>query len=394
VQHVAITEGEKDADNINALHRIVATTNAGGSNGWLDGYGDSLKGRDVVIFPDNDTAGYKRCEHIIRSIRDKANSVKVVKMPDGCKDISDWLESIPDEEKGNEFQKLIDNAPYAIEAAPIYSIIEQEDQYRDYIRNLPKRAFSLSKFAKGFDKIVGMLGPGEVVMIVGDTGAGKTAVMQEIARAAKPLPTLLFELELPLHKMFQRQMQMEGNCFREDVIKSYTDFDFSIRKRASYENLKHIMICPQSGIGMDTVERYIAKSELKFGEHPAVVMIDYMGLMGRDYSRVRYERIAYNAEQAKVVAKNTNTILFMGSQVARPPEKKGPVQEVELHMAKGAGELESSANLVLGLTRPSEDSLRLKVLKNNDGPLGGVIDFDFNGPTLRLREKTYQEEIV
>ena len=42
-----ICEGEKDADNLTALG-YVATCNVGGAGKWLDGYTESLKGKDVV----------------------------------------------------------------------------------------------------------------------------------------------------------------------------------------------------------------------------------------------------------------------------------------------------------------------------------------------------------
>ncbi len=386
---VAICEGEKDADNVTATIGIVATTNAGGSNGWLDAYGPFFKGKDVIVFPDSDPAGRKRADHVIASIRDHANSVKLINMPDGFKDISDFIEAKNSgDEKGAvpAIQALLDKTPHIIEPTPIYSVLEREQQYRDFVRELPKRGFSMSRFSPKFNKISSMTQPGEVIMIVGDTGIGKTAIMQTIARSAKPLPTLIFELELPLSKMFQREMQIEGNCYAHDVIEAYKKDDFTIEGRPSYEATKHIMICPQSGLTMDTVEKYITKSELKFGAHPVLVMIDYMGLIRKDYARSRYEAMAYAAEQAKVIAKRTSTVVIIGSQVGRPMDKK-VIQDVELHHAKGAGELESSSNLVLGCSRPDEQTLRMKVLKNNDGPNGDVIDFDFDGAKMQIRER-------
>jgi replicative DNA helicase len=228
--------------------------------------------------------------------------------------------------------------------------------------------------------------PGEVVMIVGDTSQGKTAIMQAIMISAKPKPTLMFELELPLDAMFTRSVQMQRGCYESDIIKGYKENPKG-RYADNFDKLQHIMICPQSGLTMDDVERYIIKSELKFGGRPNLVFVDYMGLVRKDRTFSRYEAMAYSAEQCKVIAKRTNTIVFIGSQVARPASSKEHVKDVQIHHAKGAGELENSSNLVLGISRPEERILRMKVLKNTRGPIGAELEFDFDPGKMQITEK-------
>ncbi len=97
--------------------------------------------------------------------------------------------------------------------------------------------------------------------------------------------------------------------------------------------------------------------------------------------------MAHNAQQAKVVAKRTNTIVFMGSQIGRQPGSREAAKEIHLHMGKGAGELEDSSNLVLGLSRPDDDTLKLKVLKFTRGKSGDEVLFDFDGAKLQLQER-------
>ncbi len=67
--------------------------------------------------------------------------------------------------------------------------------------------------------------PGELVLILADTGVGKSALCQTMARAAHPLPTLFFELELPLDMMFARFVQMEMGCYHDDVLRDYQQND-------------------------------------------------------------------------------------------------------------------------------------------------------------------------
>ena len=77
----------------------------------------------------------------------------------------------------------------------------------------------------------------------------------------------------------------------------------------------------------------------------------------------------------------------MGSQVSRPAGSKEHVKEIEIHHGKGAGELEESANIVLGVTRPDKDTIQLKVCKFTRGEIGAKILFNFDGPKLQLTER-------
>ena len=89
---VWVVEGEKDADNLAALG-LTATTNVGGAGKWLASYGEALRGREVVILPDNDEPGEKHAALVLRSLGGVAARVAVVKLPGLAPkgDVSDWL---------------------------------------------------------------------------------------------------------------------------------------------------------------------------------------------------------------------------------------------------------------------------------------------------------------
>jgi len=89
---VYVVEGERDADNLARLG-LVATTNPAGANKWRDDYSESLRGRDVVVFPDNDAPGQKHAEHVARALQGIASTVRVVLLPGLSHkgDVSDYL---------------------------------------------------------------------------------------------------------------------------------------------------------------------------------------------------------------------------------------------------------------------------------------------------------------
>jgi hypothetical protein len=95
---VWICEGEKDVENLTAKGlplKLVATCNPMGAGKWRHRYSESLRGRHVIIIPDNDQPGRDHAQRVARSLRGKAASVKVVELPGVPEkgDVSDFLDA-------------------------------------------------------------------------------------------------------------------------------------------------------------------------------------------------------------------------------------------------------------------------------------------------------------
>jgi hypothetical protein len=89
--HVLVVEGEKDVNYAAAKLNLVATCNAAGACKWTEEeYSEPLRGKDVTIIPDNDEPGRKHAEQVARSLAGKAASVAICKLPEPCKDLSEW----------------------------------------------------------------------------------------------------------------------------------------------------------------------------------------------------------------------------------------------------------------------------------------------------------------
>lgn len=382
-QTIICAEGEKDCDTMAELG-WVATCNVGGAEKWLDAYADLLRGKDIIIIPDNDEKGQKHAKLISESLVDKANSVKIVAMPKPHKDATDYFESFGDKEKAVAgFQSLFDQANHTLPPLPIFSITEMETMYRKFHKSVSTCSLNLGKFLPALGRSVRPIIPGELVVLMASTGVGKTAIAQAIAKTASPLQTLFFELELPTELMFERFAQMEEDCGAEEVEAFYKTFDKPMAH--SFDGLKHILVCPESGLTPEKIEGYIGRSALKFGQAPKLVIVDYLGLLKTTTPMKQYERISYCAEQLRVVAKRTKTIVIVTVQVSRPGKKEEGI-EVGLYDGKDSGSIENSASLVLGVWRPEFDKLVVKILKNTKGRSGGVVNCEFHGREMRIKE--------
>jgi len=94
---VFLCEGEKSADAIIGLGAL-ATTNAMGAGNWRMEYNETLRGKHVVILPDNDDAGWEHVKIVSRELQGKAASVRALSLPmlkykkRGGDDPWDWVD--------------------------------------------------------------------------------------------------------------------------------------------------------------------------------------------------------------------------------------------------------------------------------------------------------------
>lgn len=387
---VVVVEGEKDAETAVSLG-YCGTTNVGGAGKWMEGYTESLKGKNIIIVPDNDKPGEDHCEKVLESIAGKVRSVKIIHLPDGIKDLSDWVAAQPSIDDARMlFGALVASAVTLAGGVrlPMLSMAEIEPSYLELAKNLERDALDLSKWLPSM-KVVRPLVPGELAMVVGDTGIGKTAILSTIMMAYRTThPTLFFEMELPATLMFERIIAASIKQPGWKVEEAYRNGD-TVGYDALSKMFAKLLICPESRLTVDRIEALINKADLKLGERPKLVLIDYVQLIGAPGSS-RYERASKVAEDLKIMAKATNTIVFIASQVTRKQDEGDRSREIGLHDAKDSGSLENSCGLVIGAWREMADPslLTLRVLKATKGGGGTTIKCNFNGPQMSITERT------
>jgi len=378
-EEVYLAEGEKCVHALEELE-CIASTNPGGSSGWLSGYAESLKDKHVVILPDSDEAGQKWKKAVVDSLMGKCASLVVLAMPEGTNDIADLLRGTSNEEASDWIITQLGEKPRIERGVdiPIYSSQEMQAMYIQEVKRSQERCVDLSKWAPILGGGIRMLGPGDMVTILADTGVGKSAILQNIGVSQRPLPTLFFEIELPGSQMSERFAALTNKIPAWEVERA--------ARAGSYlptEGWDHIYTCPQSKMDLETMEEYITMSALKIGQPPALIMVDYIGLMSGGSGK-RYERMSTIAEGLKVMAKTTKTVMMIASQIHR---KEGDAGELYLHDAKDSGSIENSSQLVLGAWKENKESMVIKKLKDTKGGAGQRCMFDFHGPTLSVIER-------
>jgi putative DNA primase/helicase len=87
---VFVVEGEKDVETLRS-NGFTATTNAGGAKAaWLPSFTEFLRGREVILIPDNDPPGRARVLTITRALLRNVARLIVLELEDG-KDVTEWF---------------------------------------------------------------------------------------------------------------------------------------------------------------------------------------------------------------------------------------------------------------------------------------------------------------
>jgi hypothetical protein len=159
---VYVTEGEVDADAILARGHNAVT--AGGATSFLPHHADELRGREVVIWVDRDTAGVRGAHKIAQLLVGVAASIRFVESYAG-KDADDHLSAGYSIEDVREAHYL---------AVPRLRILEPEPG-GDAIFSAPSTVASL--WGIGNDSL---WASGEPFMLCGPQGVGKTTLMQQL----------------------------------------------------------------------------------------------------------------------------------------------------------------------------------------------------------------------
>lgn len=133
---IYLVEGEKDADRL-VSYKLNATTVPGGAGKWNKSYGESLRGRHVVLIPDVDRpspetgkrAGWEHVVKVANELIGVAESVRVLELPNDATifppeqggplvpkwDVSDWIDRgikcLGPQETGRRFHQAVNAAP-------------------------------------------------------------------------------------------------------------------------------------------------------------------------------------------------------------------------------------------------------------------------------------------
>ena len=251
------------------------------------------------------------------------------------------------------------------------------------------------------DVVSGGISPGELIMIGGETAAGKSMLLNNIAKQIflqgntietnpsnlmRGYNVLYFSLEMPYQDCFIRFLASLANVPQRSLSKSSLVPDEERRVKKAYEFLK---MYQENGYYFDIVDvprnLTIEEMELRYQDamlryRPEVVIVDYMGLMHSEALAKEQDWLKQGALAASLheFARAYDCMIFTAAQLTDLKRNSTGKQEenrrVGVHRWGRSSLIMHNVNLGIQIeTRPNERNfpdLKIHVVKNRKGPLG------------------------
>ena len=254
----------------------------------------------------------------------------------------------------------------------LLNVDDMAEQYAEFLqKDFTKSAFNFKDIYNLNDDFWVL--PGELVVISGNTGMGKSTWVMNLATKIPHLPIMLLSLENHQHLTFRRFVQMCHNLSKEEAMEVYRDPD----KRQKYQKaFKHIQITCEPPELSRLVEG-IARSK------PKVVILDTSDMIWVKGMHDEIGRMNEIINGLKAVAQSQDCIVIAVHHVNKVAENTGIVKMGNL---KGTSNVSQKADKVLVINGDRNERRRsLTVEKARDEGYMQMM-FNFNPNTFMFEQ--------
>ena len=248
-------------------------------------------------------------------------------------------------------------------------------------------------------KLYGGFNRGELNIFCAGSGGGKSLFLANLgvnwALAGLNVIYLTFELSEGLVSMRLDSM-MTGITTRE-IFKNIDDVELKVKmmgKRAGHLQVKYM----PSGKNCNDIRAYLKEYQVKTGQKPDVILIDYLDLMMPLSVKVSpsdlFVKDKYVSEEIRNLAMETQCITVTASQLNR-----SAVEEIEFdhsHISGGLSKIMTADNVIgIFTSRAMKERGRYQIqfmkTRSSSG-VGQKVDLEFNVDTLRISDLGEDEQ--
>lgn len=319
-----------------------------------------------------------------------------------CSEITDSAYSAEDMEKMLAFAESriynLNTKSAAGQLSPIFDSISEVFGEFEKIAKNPNAMTGVPSGFKRLDKMTNGFHGGELIVIAGRPGMGKTSLamnMVEHAALNKKFSCAVFSLEMSAKNLAQRSICSVAGVPMGDALSgklSPQQWQSLWNAGEGFSKAK-IFVDDTANI---TVSQMLSKCRRLKSRHGLdMVLVDYIQLMqsdDRNAKENRQQEIASISRGLKLMAKELNLPILALSQLRR--EQAGlKNKKPQLSDLRESGAIEQDADIVLMIYKPEEEQesdtpstrVDLVVAKHRNGPLGD-IPMDWIGEIVRFRE--------
>ncbi len=250
------------------------------------------------------------------------------------------------------------------------------------------------------DKLFGGLNRGEITIFAGQSGAGKSLFLQNLAVnwALAGLNVVYLSLELSEKLCALRIDAMHTDYETRDVMRNIDDVHMKIRasQQKSHGSLR-IKQLP-NGCTANDIRAFIKEYEIHTGKKVDGILIDYLDLMFPMSKKISAENLfvkdKYVTEELRNLAVELDILCVSASQLNR-----GSYEEIEFdpsHIAGGISKVNTADNVIGIFTSAAmKESGRYQIqfmkTRSSSG-VGSKVDLAFNNKSLRIYDLDEEDD--
>jgi archaellum biogenesis ATPase FlaH len=306
---------------------------------------------------------------------------------------------------------LLDEGRYgevetSIKAAVQIALVK--DLGTDYYAN-PKERLEAIREGKGQcstgwktvdEKLYGGLNKGEITIFAGQSGAGKSLFLQNLAVnwALAGLNVVYLSLELSEKLCAMRIDAMHTGYETREVMRNIDDVHMKVR--ASQQKSGGSLRVKQlpNGCTSNDIRAYVKEYEIHSGRKVDAILVDYLDLMMPMSKKISAENLfvkdKYITEELRNLAVELQTVTVSASQLNR-----GSYEEIEFdpsHIAGGISKVNTADNVIgiftsAAMKEGGRYQIQFMKTRSSSG-VGSKVDLAFNNKSLRITDLEEDED--
>lgn len=238
---------------------------------------------------------------------------------------------------------------------PLIAVLNAQDMEKRYVErvraNLYDHGFNLKDIFPSIGIDYWFL-PKELNILMGDTGLGKTGLLQNIILKAK-LPTLWLSLEFDDYLMYRRFLQIDKSKTRQEVDEHYINSSNSWSSEIDYIN------CLTLPPTIDSIKHLVAEIQ------PKILVIDTIdAIKSSQYVADSMVKTDLIIQGLREIVSSFEIIVFGVSHITKSGSRDGTL---DMHAAKFSSSIAQKADKVMAIEGYIDQQIRVfRSLKSRD----------------------------
>lgn len=368
---VYLVEGEKDVETLRR-NDLPATCNPMGAGKWRKEYNEFLRGKAVIILPDNDEPGRKHARQVARSLYGTAKEIIIIELPNLAAkgDVTDYFtvggtvdEIIDLAERAEAFkpggEETEETTTESEPDAPNLFILKTANEWLNDAKQRPMPKMLFGEF--WFE--------GELCILFADTNLGKSILAVQIAESiAKGEPVGVFQLTAKKQKVLYFDFELSDKQFEIRYSQLRSDCDYAINHYEFSENLfrAEINVESEAPNNFQTFEDYLNFSleQLLAQTEAKILIVDNITYLRSETERAK-DALPLMKELKRLKKKFNLSILALAHTPKRDLSK--PVTRNDLQGSKMLMNF-CDSSLAIGESHKDKDLRYLKQIKERNTP--------------------------